>query len=145
MYWKSLGYICSNSQKYIVWVKMIDFSFMTTKLIRILRSCSMNIFSSFPTLNILKLNLWLVICITYNLIWTTLKMIFSIFRFFLHPQIPDLQILSDHHKPYININIIYSAFRWRINLNFQNVPLWLVLCSRVTYCTGLYQICCKTL
>ncbi len=25
---KSLGYICSNSQKYIVWVKMIDFSFM---------------------------------------------------------------------------------------------------------------------
>ncbi len=33
-------------------------------------------------------------------------MIFSIFRFFLHPQIPDLQILS---KPYINGNIIYSA------------------------------------
>ncbi len=25
---KSLGYICSNSQKYIVWVKIIDFSFM---------------------------------------------------------------------------------------------------------------------
>ncbi len=22
---KSLGYICSNSQKYIVWVKIIDF------------------------------------------------------------------------------------------------------------------------
>ncbi len=22
---KSLGYICSNGQKYIVWVKMIDF------------------------------------------------------------------------------------------------------------------------
>ncbi len=145
MYCKSLGYICSNSQKYIVWVKMIDFSFMTTKLIRILRSCSMNIFTSFPTLNILKLNLWLVICITYNLIWTTLKMIFSIFRFFLHPQIPDLQILSNHNKPYININIIYSAFRWCINLNFQNVPLWLVLCSRVTYCTGFYQSCCKTL
>ncbi len=40
-----------------------------------------------------------------NFIWTTLKMIFSIFRFFLHPQIPDLQILS---KPYINANIIYS-------------------------------------
>ncbi len=32
---KSLGYICSNSQKYIVWVKMIDFSFMP-KIIRIL-------------------------------------------------------------------------------------------------------------
>ncbi len=25
---KSLGYICTNSQKYILWVKMIDFSFM---------------------------------------------------------------------------------------------------------------------
>ncbi len=25
---KSLGYICSNSQKYIVWVKIIHFSFM---------------------------------------------------------------------------------------------------------------------
>uniref|UniRef100_A0A8C2DFR6 Interleukin-17 receptor D n=1 Tax=Cyprinus carpio TaxID=7962 RepID=A0A8C2DFR6_CYPCA len=25
---KSLGYICSNNQKYIVWVKIIDFSFM---------------------------------------------------------------------------------------------------------------------
>ncbi len=32
---KSLGYICSNSQKYIVWVKIIDFSFMP-KIIRIL-------------------------------------------------------------------------------------------------------------
>ncbi len=32
---KSLGYICSNSQKYIVWVKMIDFSFMP-KIIRTL-------------------------------------------------------------------------------------------------------------
>ncbi len=32
---KSLGYICSNSQKYIAWVKMIDFSYMQ-KIIRIL-------------------------------------------------------------------------------------------------------------
>ncbi len=32
---KSLEYICSNSQKYIVWVKMIHFSFMP-KIIRIL-------------------------------------------------------------------------------------------------------------
>ncbi len=50
---KSLGYICSNNQKYIVWVKIIDFSFMP-KIIRILRSCSMNIFSKFPTVNISK-------------------------------------------------------------------------------------------
>ncbi len=32
---QSLGYICSNSQKYIIWVKMIDLSFMP-KIIRIL-------------------------------------------------------------------------------------------------------------
>ncbi len=32
---KSLGYICNNSQKYTVWVKIIDFSFMP-KLIRTL-------------------------------------------------------------------------------------------------------------
>ncbi len=32
---KSLEYICSNSQQYIVWVKMIDFSFMS-KIIRTL-------------------------------------------------------------------------------------------------------------
>ncbi len=29
----------------------------------------------------------------------------------LHPQIPDVQILSYHNKPHINGNIIYSAFR----------------------------------
>ncbi len=33
---KSLGYICSNSQQYIVWVKIIHFYFMP-KVIRILR------------------------------------------------------------------------------------------------------------
>ncbi len=32
---KSLGYVCSNNQKSIVWVKIIDFSFMP-KIIRIL-------------------------------------------------------------------------------------------------------------
>ncbi len=32
---KSLGYICSNSQKYIVWVKIVNFYFRT-KIIRIL-------------------------------------------------------------------------------------------------------------
>ncbi len=36
------------------------------------------------------------------------KDVFLNIQIFLHPQIPDLQILS---KPYINGNIIYSAFR----------------------------------
>ncbi len=52
---KTLGYICSNSQQYIIWVKIIDFSFMP-KIIRILRSCSMKICNIFSTVNISKLN-----------------------------------------------------------------------------------------
>ncbi len=78
---KQHRYICSNRQQYIVWVNIIDFSFMP-KIIRILRSCSMKIFCKFPTVNISKLHFWLVICIAKNFIWTTLKTIFSIFRFF---------------------------------------------------------------
>ncbi len=74
----SSRYICSNSQQYIVWVTIIHFYFML-KIIRILRSCHMKIF---PSINISKLNLWLLICIAKNLIWTTFKVIFSIFRFF---------------------------------------------------------------
>ncbi len=101
---KQHGYICSNSQQYIVWVKIINFYFMP-KIIRILRSCSMKIFCTFLTVNISKLHFWLVICIAKILIWTTLKMIFSIFRFF-----------------------------WPvIKVSFKNGPLWLVLCSRFTY------------
>ncbi len=70
------SYICSNSQQYTVWLKIILF-YLMPKIIRI--SCPMKIFY---TVNISKLNYWLVICIAKNLIWTTLKMIFSIFRFF---------------------------------------------------------------
>ncbi len=64
---KSLGYICSNSQQYTVWVKIIHFSFMT-KIIRILRSCSMKIFCTFLVINISKHHFCLVICIAKNLI-----------------------------------------------------------------------------
>ncbi len=52
---KQHSYICRNSQQYSVWVKIIHFYFMP-KIIRILRSCSIKIFSKFPTVNILKLN-----------------------------------------------------------------------------------------
>ncbi len=48
---KQHSYICSNSQQYIVWVKIIHFYFMP-KIIRILISSSMKIFSEFPTINI---------------------------------------------------------------------------------------------
>ncbi len=87
---QSLGYICRNSQQYTVWVKIIDFSFMP-KFIRILRSCFMNIFSKFLTVNISKLNFWLV---TY-FIWTTLTCFFA---------------------PCINGNIIYSAISEHVPL-----------------------------
>ncbi len=53
----------------------------------------MKIFCKFPTINISKLNFVLVISIVKNFIGTILKAIFSIFRFFLHPQIPDFQIV----------------------------------------------------
>ncbi len=48
---------------------------------------------TFPTVNISKRNFWLVICIAKNFIWTTLKAIFSIFKFVLHTQIPDFKIV----------------------------------------------------
>ncbi len=49
-------------------------------------------------------------------------MIFSIFRFFFNPQIPDFQILSDHNKPYINGKIIYSDDVYiSINLTLMTV------------------------
>ncbi len=45
-------YICRNNQKYIIWVKIINLYYMP-KIIRILISCSMKIFSTFLTINII--------------------------------------------------------------------------------------------
>ncbi len=105
------------------------------KIIRILRSCSMKIFCTFPTINISKRYYWLVICIAKNFIWTTLKMIFSIFVFL--PDFPIVISRSNPNKKYINATLIYSAFRWCINLKFlKNWPFWLVLLFRVT-CTKI--------
>ncbi len=76
--------IYSNSKQYIIWVKIIDF-FLMPKIIRILISCYMKIFCKCPTVNISKRNFWLVICIAKDFIWTTLKVIFSIFIYFFAP------------------------------------------------------------
>ncbi len=124
-------YICSNRQQYIVWVKIIDFSFMP-KIIRILRSCSMKIFCEFPTVNISKLNFWLVICIAKNFIWTTLKMIFSIFWFFCTLRFQIFKycpIITNHTS--MEILFIQLSDDAYISI-LKNWPLWLVLCSRVT-------------
>ncbi len=73
------GYIFSNSQKYIVWVKIMNFSLMP-KIIRISSKDHVP-FCKFPTVNISKLNFLLVICIAKNCIWTNLKVIFPIFLY----------------------------------------------------------------
>ncbi len=81
----------------------------------------MKIFCKFPIVNTSKLIFWLVLCIPKNFIWTTLKAIFQYFDF-LHPQIPDFQIVV--YRPTI----------------VKNWPLWLVLWSRVTYQFCLSQL-----
>ncbi len=93
------AFISSTGIFVAIWVKIIHFYFMP-KIIRILRSCSMKIFCKFPTVNIWKTNFWLVICIVKNFIWRTLKMIFSIFRFFgtLRFQIYKYCLIITHHK-----------------------------------------------
>ncbi len=126
---KQHRYICSNRQQYIVWVKIINFSFMP-KIIMILWSCSMKIFS---TVNISKLNFWLLICIAKNFIWTTLKVIFSIFRFFCTRRFQIYKyrpIITNHAS--MEILCIQLSDDAHISIS-KMWPLWLVLCSRVTY------------
>ncbi len=85
-----------------------------TKIIRILRSCSMKIFCKFPTINISKLNFWLVICIAKNFIWTTLKMIFSIFRFFctlrfqIYKYCPIITNHTSMERLFIQLQMMYT-------------------------------------
>ncbi len=93
----------------------------------------MKIFSKFPTVNISKLNFWLVICIAKNFIWTTLKVIFSIFRFFctLRFQIYKYCSIITNHTSMERLFIQLSDDAY-ISIS-KNWPLWLVLWSRVTY------------
>ncbi len=53
---------------FILWQKSLDIKIM--------------LHEDIPTVNISKRNYWLLICIAKNFIWTTLKIILSIFRFF---------------------------------------------------------------
>ncbi len=119
---QSLGYICSNNQKYIASVKIINF-YLMPKIIRILSKDHVPWRCTFLTVNISKLHLWLVICIAKNFIWTTLKMIFLIFRCFAPSDFQIVASQSDPNTPYIHGNIIYSAFRWCINLIFRKLTL----------------------
>ncbi len=123
-------YICSNSQQYIQWVKII---FILCQ--KSLSSCSMKIFCKCPTIKInifllIWINFWMVICIAKNLIWTTLKMIFSIFRCFctLRFQIfKDCPIITNH----TSMDRLFIILMYKISIS-SNWPVWLVLSSGVT-------------
>ncbi len=81
----------------------------------------MKIFSTFPTVNISKLFLF-VLCIAKNFIWTTVKAIFfapSDSRF----SNSCMSAKYCPYKPYINGKCIYSAFKLCINLNLEKCTL----------------------
>ncbi len=69
--------ICSNRQQYSVWLKIIIFLLWQKWL-----DIKIVLHEHISTVNISKLNYWLLICIAKNLIWKILKMIFSILNFF---------------------------------------------------------------
>ncbi len=48
---------------------------------------------------------------------------------FLHPQIPDFQKSSYPNKPYINGKLIYTAFRWSIYFNLNQMYPYDWLCG----------------
>ncbi len=88
----------------------------------------MKIFCKCPTV---------VICIAKNFLWTTLKAIFSIFRFFctFRFQIFKLLYFSQIWNILTNNTSMESLF---IHMMYKSqfkkkIPLWLVLWSRVTY------------
>ncbi len=118
-------FIATDKHTLTVWVKIIDFYFMQN-IIRILRSCFMKIISECPTYK-WKIFFWLLICIAKNLIWTTLKMIFSIFWFFctLRFQIYKYCPLITNHTSMEILCTQLSDDAWISML--KNVPLWLVL------------------
>ncbi len=92
----------------------------------------MKIFCKCPTVNISKLTFWLVICIAKNFIWTTLKAIFSIFRFFCNQIFK--YCISAKYCPILTHHTSMESFQMMYKSQFQKKwPLWLVLWSRVTY------------
>ncbi len=103
---KQHSYICSNRQQYIIWVFLLCQKSLDIKII-------------FCTVNISKHNYSLLICIAKNFIWTTLKMIFSIFRCFCTSDSRLSNIVQTIHQ----WKIIYSSFRWSLNLNFTKSTL----------------------
>ncbi len=113
---KLRGCICSNSQQYIVWLKIIHFYFMP-KIIRILRSCTMKIFSTFRTINLIidfdlsNLKIWF--SLYWDFFFCTLR--FQIFKYCPSHTSMEILFIQLSDDAYISI--------------YQNLNLWLVLCS----------------
>ncbi len=113
--------------------KFLDFSFMP-KIIRILGKDDVS-WRYFVNLLLLiyQLNFWLVICITKNLIWTTLKAIFSIFWFCctFRFQIIQLVVSRPNHT---SMGSLFNQISDDVEISIlKNWHLRLVLWSRVTY------------
>ncbi len=88
----------------------------------------MKIFCKFPTVNISKLNFWLVICIAKNFIWTTLKAIFSIFDFFAPSDSRYLNsCISAKYCPILtnhtSIESLFINFQMRYKSQFKKLTL----------------------
>ncbi len=79
--------------------------------------------------------LWLVICIDKDFIWTTLKAIFSIFRFFVPSDSRfSNSCISAKYCPILTNHTSMEILFIPNKSQFQNkLPSWLVLWSRVTY------------
>ncbi len=93
----------------------------------------MKIFCKFPTVNISERHFWLVICTAKNFIWTTLKVIFSIFIFlapsdsrFSNSCIPDKYgpICPNLKKndPYVLCPMVRCLFLFQVYIFFMVGP-----------------------
>ncbi len=87
----------------------------------------MKIFCKFLTVNISKVNFGLVICIAKTFIWTTLKVIFSIFLFplifFLHSTIIDFQIVIFQPNIVLSYQTIHKWKVYLFSLRFEKFTL----------------------
>ncbi len=90
----------------------------------------MKIFCNFFTVNISKLHFWLVICIAKYFIWTTLKVIFSIFRFFctLRFQIYKYCPIITNHTSMERLFMMYTVVVKIIRTQFKSV-IYIFCCT----------------
>ncbi len=82
----------------------------------------MKIFWKIPAVNVSKSKFWLVICIAKNIIWTTLKAIFSIFRFLCTLRFSNSSI-SDKYCPILTNHTAMKILCIILGLSLEEVLL----------------------